>query len=297
MNQLTFGDVTVTRVEEMHGPIMPPSAFFPTIDPDAWSQERGLLVPDHLNEAGDWVNVAMQTWVLHSGGKTILIDTGVGNDKSRPAVEVWDHNSIDFIGALASAGVAPADVDIVVNTHLHVDHVGWNTTLNDGVWVPTFRNATYLMPKADVEYWAPANTDTTGTVNENVYEDSVQPILDAGQVRTWDESYVIDDALTLQSTPGHTPGTSVVLLSSGDDHALFAGDLLHNPIQVHHHEHNSCFCLDPVAAIASRRRMFDWAIEVGATVLPAHFSGQGAFEISRAGSGYALRDWAALDRL
>lgn len=297
MDQLTFGDVSVTRVEEMHGPIMPPSAFFPSIDPETWTDERALLVPDHLSEAGDWVNVAMQTWVLRSGGKTILVDTGVGNDKSRPAVEVWDHNSTDYIGALADAGVVPSDVDIVINTHLHVDHVGWNTTLVNDVWVPTFKNATYLMPTADVEYWAPANNDTTGTVNENVYQDSVQPILDAGQVRMWEDSLVIDDALTLQATPGHTPGTSVVLLSSGGTNALLAGDLVHSPIQVNHHEHNSCFCIDPAAAIASRRKMLDWAADVNATVFPAHFSGQGAFEVARSTNGYALRNWAGLDRL
>src|ERR1044071_6949511 len=172
MNEIKIGDVTVTRVEEMHGPIMPTGAFFPTLPAEAWERQEAELTPDHLGDG--LVHVAMQTWVLRSEGRTILIDTGVGNDKTRPAVAAWDHLSLDFLGALARAGVRPEDVDLVVNTHLHVDHVGWNTRLAGGSWVPTFPNATYLMPRADFVFWNPAtNGAITGGVNEKVDEDSV----------------------------------------------------------------------------------------------------------------------------
>jgi glyoxylase-like metal-dependent hydrolase (beta-lactamase superfamily II) len=298
MNQLVFGDVTVDRVEEMHGPIMPPSVFFPSVPPETFASERDLLVPDHMDADAEWITVAIQTWVLRSGGKTILIDTGVGNDKPRPSVEVWDQNSHDDLGALAAAGVTPDDVDIVVNTHLHVDHVGWNTRWVNEQWVPTFKNATYLMPEADVAFWNPDTNDhVAGSVNENVFEDSVRPVLEAGQVRTWSDHFRIDDALELQGVPGHTPGSSVVLLQSRDARALFAGDLVHNPIQVPHPEHNSCFCVDPEMAVRSRRTMLDWASDNRATVLPAHFSGHGAFEAARDGDRYAIRSWAKLENL
>jgi glyoxylase-like metal-dependent hydrolase (beta-lactamase superfamily II) len=297
MNTITIGEIAITRVEEMHGPIMPPDVFFPSVPAEEW-KNHAELVPDHIDAEASLVEVAMQTWVLKSNGKTILIDTGVGNDKARPAVDVWDHNSIDFLGALSKAGVEAADVDLVVNTHLHVDHVGWNTFLRDGEWHPTFPKATYLVNRLDFEFWNPATNDTViGSVNENVYEDSVAPVHLAGQIQLWEGTHAIDDSITLQAAPGHTPGHSVVLLESGGQSALFAADLIHSPIQIPLHEHNSCFCLDAAGAVASRRNSFDWAIEHDALVLPAHISGHGAFRVARASGGYAIQAWADFDRL
>jgi glyoxylase-like metal-dependent hydrolase (beta-lactamase superfamily II) len=298
MNEITIGDVTVARIEEMHGPIMPPKVFFPTILETAWDAHRDMLVPDHLDAGGEMVQVAMQTWLLRSDGRTILVDTGVGNDKARPAVEAWDHLHLDFLGALDAAGVRPEDVDLVVNTHLHVDHVGWNTVLRDGEWVPTFPNATYLMPRADFEFFNPANNpNIAGGVNENVFEDSIAPVRAAGQVLLWEDSYAIDAALRLEGAPGHTPGSSVLKLVSGAEHALFAGDLLHTPLQIAEVEHNSCFCEDPAGARATRRSLLGWASDHTALVLPAHFSGHGAIEVERRGDGFEIRRWAEFDRL
>ena len=298
MHTIAVGDVTITRVEEMHGPIMPPKVFFPTIEETAWEEQRDMLVPDHLDPSGEMVQVAMQTWVLRSDGRTIVVDTGVGNDKARPAVESWDHLDSGYLGALAAAGVRPQDVDLVVNTHLHVDHVGWNTLLRDGAWVPTFPNATYLMPRADFEFWNPANNpNLVGSVNENVFEDSVAPVHAAGQVQLWEDSHVIDAALRLEAAPGHTPGSSVLKLVSGSEHALLAGDLLHTPLQVTETGHNSCFCEDPAAAVATRRMLLGWASDHAAVVLPAHFSGPGALEVEYRGDGFGIRRWAGFDRL
>jgi len=296
MNEIKLGDVTITRVEEMHGPIMPRDAFFPSMPAEAWDRHAGLLVPDHLG-ADAMVHVAMQTWVLRSGGRTILVDTGVGNDKTRPAVEAWDHLSLDYLGALARAGVRPEDVDLVVNTHLHVDHVGWNTRLVDGEWVPTFPNATYLMPKADFLFWDPANNPAiAGGVNEHVFGDSVAPVHAAGQVRLWEDMYAIDGDLRLEAAPGHTPGSSVLKLSSGTDRALFAGDLVHTPLQVLEAGHNSCFCEDPAGARATRRQWLGWAADNAALVLPAHFSGHGALEVARDADTFSIKQWGPFSR-
>lgn len=298
MNEIYLGDVTITRVEEMHGPIMPPEVFFPTISKAAWEEHRDELVPDHLDPAGEMVQVAMQSWLVRSQGQTIVVDTGVGNDKARPAVAAWDHLQIDFLGALAAAGVKPEDVDLVVNTHLHVDHVGWNTVLQDGEWVPTFLNATYLMPRVDFEFWNPQNNSkVAGGVNENVYEDSVAPVHQAGQVQLWEDSHVIDGSLRLEAAPGHTPGSSVLKLVSGTDHALFAGDLMHTPLQVAEVDHDSCFCEDPTLARATRRAMLGWASDHNAVVLPAHFSGHGALEVQHHGDAFRIVRWADFDRL
>ncbi|MFF4350370.1 MBL fold metallo-hydrolase [Streptomyces sp. NPDC001530] len=297
MHELELGDVTVTRIEEMHGPIMPPDQFFPDLPEHAWQEHREMLVPDHLGADDAMVHVAMQTWLLRSEGRTILVDTGVGNDKTRPAVAGWDHLRLDYLGNLARAGVRPEDVDLVVNTHLHVDHVGWNTRLIDGAWVPTFPNATYLMPKADFEFWNPANNpDIAGGVNENVFEDSVAPVHAAGQVQLWETGHRIDAHLRLEAAPGHTPGSSVVKLASGSDRALFAGDLMHTPLQVMQPDHNSCFCQEPAQARTTRRRLLGWAADANALVLPAHFSGHSALEVEDKGSGFVIKKWAPIPR-
>src|SRR5215469_6904599 len=156
VDEITLGDVTITRIHETHGPFMPADQFFPDMPEHAWQDHRDMLVPDHLGADDTMVHVAMQTWLIRSEGKTILIDTGVGNDKTRPAVPAFDPQRRDYLATLARADVRPEDVDLVINTHLHVDHVGWNTRLVDNTWVPTFPNATYLMPRIDFEFWNPA---------------------------------------------------------------------------------------------------------------------------------------------
>ena len=264
---------------------------------EAWKECREMLVPEHLSADDNMVVAAMQTWVLRSGGRTILVDTAIGNDKVRPAVAAWDHLRLDYLGNLARAGVQPADVDLVVNSHLHTDHIGWNTRLADDTWVPTFPNATYLMPRVDFEYWNPANNpDIAGSVNENAFEDSVVPVLDAGQVQLWEDSHVIDGSLRLQAAPGHTPGHGVIALESGKDRALFAADIMHTPLQVRHSDHSSCFCLDPAVANATRRKLLGWAADNNALVLPAHFGGHGALEVQHQGSGFTITTWAPFTR-
>jgi glyoxylase-like metal-dependent hydrolase (beta-lactamase superfamily II) len=293
---LILGDVTVARIEEMHGPVgMTPEQFFPGWSEDDWTTHRDELVPQHLNPDDNIVQVAMQSWLLRSEGKNILIDTGVGNGKSRPAVPSWDHLNLSYLDNLANAGLRPEDVDVVVNTHLHVDHVGWNTRLVDGEWVPTFPNATYLMSRIDFEHWNPAqHPEVNRGVNQNAFEDSIEPVFKAGQVQLWDESHTIDGHLRIEAAPGHTPGSSIIKLSSGGDHALFAADILHTPLQVAHPEHSSCFCEDRATAEQTRRRLLGWASDNTALVLPAHLSGHSAFEVGRQGNVFTIKGWASL---
>ncbi|MET9189002.1 MBL fold metallo-hydrolase [Streptomyces tendae] len=296
MDTITLGDVTMTRVWEYFGPVdMTPEAFFPESPAKAWETHRSWLVPDFLDDETRIVNTAIQTWVLRSEGRTILVDTGVGNHKDRPYAPVWSRLDTDFLGNLARAGVRPEDVDIVVNTHLHIDHVGWNTYLDGRTWVPTFPNATYLMPKADFDYWNPANEHKPllGRGNQNVFEDSVAPVHQAGLAQLWEESHRIDGNLRLDLAPGHTPGSSVLTLDSGSDRAVFVGDMMHTPVQIHEPDANSCFCEDPAAARATRRRVLSWAADNNALVVPAHLGGSGAAEVQRDGDKFAIKSWAA----
>ncbi|MBU3867009.1 MBL fold metallo-hydrolase [Streptomyces sp. 4503] len=300
MQQITLGDVTITRVEEYYGSVdMTPRAFFPESPERVWEDNASWLAPDFYDPAADNVRSAIQTWVLRSEGKTILVDTGVGNHKHRPYAPVWGYLNTDFLGNLARAGVRPEDVDVVINTHLHVDHVGWNTRLDGRQWVPTFPNATYLMPERDFEFWNPENEHKTvfGRGNQNVFEDSVAPIQEAGKAVLWDGTLDIDANLRLELAPGHTPGSSVLALDSRGDRALFVGDMLHNPVQIADPDTNSCFCEDPAESRATRRRILGRAAEENTLVFPAHLGGHGAAEVRHEGGGFAVKEWAAFARL
>lgn len=293
---LRLGDVEVGRVVEFSGPVgLTTDGFFPGSDPAVWREAAGWLAPDFLDAATDQVLTAAQTWVLRSAGRVILVDTGLGNGKERPYVPVWSHHESDFLADLAALGVEPQDVDVVVNTHLHLDHVGWNTRLVGRSWVPTFPNATYLVHRAELEFWDPTgpHAPAFGRGNQNAFEDSVAPVVAAGLVEVWDgERYRIDEHLTLELAPGHTPGSAVVHLESAGVSALFAGDVLHSPVQVAHPDVDSCFCEDPAQARATRRRVLGKAADTGALLLPAHFRGPGATRVRRDGDDFALDGWA-----
>jgi len=295
MEQITLGNVSVTRVWEYYGPVdMRPHAFFPESSQEVWKDGVHWLAPHFLDSETNVVNSAIQTWLLRSQGKTILVDTGVGNHKERPYAPVWSHLKTNFLDNLARAGVQPEDVDIVINTHLHIDHVGWNTYLDGRRWVPTFPNATYLMPKDDFDFWNPENDHKPlfGRGNQNVFEDSVAPVHAAGRTLLWENSHQIDSDLRLDAAPGHTPGSSVLTLTSGTDRAVFVGDMLHNPVQILKPDANSCFCEDPAGARATRRKVLGWAADNNVLVIPAHLGGHGAAEITRRGNTFDIKGWA-----
>ncbi|AOS63187.1 MBL fold metallo-hydrolase [Actinoalloteichus hymeniacidonis] len=298
--QIVLGDVTVTRIKEFYGPVgMTPDEFFPDSPDGSWEEHRGWLSPDFWNHETAECHSAIQSWLLRSEGRTILVDTGVGNHKDRPYSPVWSRLNTGYLDNLAAAGVRPEDVDIVVNTHLHVDHVGWNTRLDGRRWVPTFPNATYLMTRRDFEFWDPANENESvlGRGNQNVFEDSVTPVHEEGLTHLWEGSYRIDRNLRLDLAPGHTPGSSVLTLDSGGDRALFVGDLVHTALQIAEPETNSCFCENPAESRATRHRLLGHAAENKALVFPAHFGGHGATEVARSGSKFTIKRWAGFSRI
>ncbi|MEU5432205.1 MBL fold metallo-hydrolase [Streptomyces sp. NPDC020719] len=285
-----LGDVEVIRVVEWQGAFAQARDFVPGVDAEVWQDNEGWLAPDHWDPETDRATVALQTWVLRSAGRTVVVDTGVGNGRERPGSAAFHHWQGDFLGGLARAGVRPQDVDVVVNTHVHADHIGWNTHWAGDDWAPTFPNAQYLVPAADDFHFGPDNGYAGGLRVDDrlMYEDSVAPVHRAGQVVLWDREYRIDQHLTLESAPGHTPGSSVLRLASGSDRAVFVGDLLHSPVQILEPSCNSCFCMDADQAVASRRRILERAADERELVVPAHFGGAGAVAVRRDGSRFAL---------
>jgi glyoxylase-like metal-dependent hydrolase (beta-lactamase superfamily II) len=296
VQSMVLGEIEVIRVVEWHKPFLPASGMFPGAAADVWKDNEDWLAPDHWEPESDRTVIALQAWVLRSGGQTVLVDTNAGSGRERPGMAPYfDQCQSDFLDVLARAGVRPRDVDVVVNTHLHVDHVGWNTVDADGEWVPTFPHARYLIPAADDAHYGPDNASgtTLQKVDRLVYEDSVAPIHRAGQAVLWDGLHRIDQHLTLESAPGHTPGSSVLRLSSGSDRAVFVGDLLHSPVQILEPCCNSSSCFHARQAAASRRRILGRAADEGELLVPAHFGGPaGALEIRREHDRFALGPWA-----
>ncbi|GAB7070972.1 MBL fold metallo-hydrolase [Mycolicibacterium hodleri] len=288
-----LGDVEVIRVVEWHEPFLPTTEFLPDVDAEVWTDNANWLTPEHWQPDTGRMVIALQSWVLRSGGRTILVDTGAGNRRERPGMAPWFHQrESDLLALLSEAGVQPHDVDVVVNTHLHVDHAGGNTVDAGGRWVPAFPNAQYLIPAADDAFYGPDNAsgEGLGEVDRLVYEDSVAPIHEAGQAVLWDGVYTVDEHLTVESAPGHTPGTSVLRLASGSDRAVFAGDVLHSPVQILDSCCNSAFCYMPQEAAASRRRILERAADERELLMPGHF---GALEVRRSNGEFAVDRWAA----
>jgi glyoxylase-like metal-dependent hydrolase (beta-lactamase superfamily II) len=304
---IELGDVEITRVVELSGEFGTGGAIVPQCPPELWQDNRDWLAPDHWNPENDAYRCRVQTWVLRSEGRTVLVDTGVGNDRVRPQVPQFGGLHTDFLDRLQEAGVRPEDVDVVVNTHIHYDHVGWNTRLEGDEWVPTFPNATYLIPRLDHAYFDPEG-DGPGRAprdeheqlrwegGRHVFDDSIVPVTRAGQAVLWEGSHRIDGNLTLEQAPGHTPGSSVLALRSGSDRAFFVGDLMHSPVQILRPDCSSCFCDDPVQAARTRRGLLERAADGRALVIPAHFGGSGAAEVRRHGGHFAVTGWAGFAR-
>ncbi|MER8008427.1 MBL fold metallo-hydrolase [Streptomyces sp. NPDC094149] len=289
-----IGDVEVRRVVEWQAPYAPARELVPGVEAEVWEDNRRLLSPDHWDPETGQAMVALQTWVLRSAGRTVLVDTGVGHGRERPGNPVFHRQSgVGLPARLKSlAGVRPEDVDVVVNTHIHGDHVGWNTQDVEGTWTPTFPGATYLLPAADDHHFGPRGGYGGGLRPDDrlVYEDSVAPVHASGQARLWDGRHRIDENLTLEAAPGHTPGSSVLRVASRGEHAVFVGDLLHSPVQILRPECSSCFCLDPEQAVTSRRRVLERAAEQRELVVPAHFGGAGVAEVRRRGGSFEVVD-------
>ncbi|MBZ5734957.1 MBL fold metallo-hydrolase [Nocardioides sp. TRM66260-LWL] len=291
-DSLQIGDVTVTRVVEWTGGLLAGPDLLPDSTPDDWG-DAGL------------VPMALQAWVVRSRGATIVVDPGEGNDRTRPQAPALDHLATDHLAALAAAGAAPEDVDVVIDTHVHHDHVGWNTRLDGDAFVPTFPQARYLIAAPDVAWFDPARAGLRPPVRSDaervrregslqLWADSVQPVLDAGLVDAWEGSVHLDDQLALELTPGHTPGSSVLWIRSAGETAVLVGDLLHTPLQLAHPDWSSCFCEDPVAAARTRRRVLEQAADEQALLVPAHLPGHGAVRIERDGSRFRVVEWADL---
>ena len=231
--------------------------------------------------------LATHTFVVRTPRHLILVDTCTGNDKQRPKQKHRYHmNTYPYLERLAALGVTPEQVDYVLCTHLHVDHVGWNTMLLDGRWVPTFPRAKYLIARQEWTYWEQHFSSPTGAVDYPYYEDSILPVMAAGQVELVDRDYRIEDHAWLEPTPGHTPGHVCLHITGGGRDAVLSGDLMHHPVQCAEPDWCSGFCVDVAHSQRTRRAFLERYAETDALIMPAHFPTPTAGRIERAGDAW-----------
>jgi glyoxylase-like metal-dependent hydrolase (beta-lactamase superfamily II) len=294
MTTFKIGNLDITRVEDFADYGVPLLLVFPAVTDEAIAANRDWLAPNFLNPENNTINVHIHSWVIRTQHHTILVDSCVGHQKKRHFPPFNMRNSV-YLDNLVAAGVNPNEVDYVFCTHLHSDHVGWNTRLENGRWVPTFPKATYLFSRKDYDAFDPRQQDWphySGT-DENTFLDSVLPVVEAGLVEFVDGEHKVGDGLTIVPTPGHSPGHNALRIEDSGDSGLFTGDSMHHPIQIAEPDLNSFSCWDPTLARASRRKLLDECCEHHRLLIPGHFAPPHCGRISRKGDAYRLHPGAA----
>jgi len=274
MKTKRLGDTLIHRIVEFDGFPITGDLMFHGWRPETMEAARAWLDPRLLTPEGDNLIIGFHSFLVQAGGRNVLVDSCNGNDKQRAPLDYATGLRTDFLGGLTRLGLTPEDIHVVLCTHLHFDHVGWNTKLADGRWVPTFPNARYVMGKADVDFFSALKPEGINAVHSAAYYDSVLPVIEAGQAELIDTAGTIacelGHGLHLEGACGHTPGSVMLHVHGGGRHALLSGDVIHHPIQL----------ADPALAIhdeydhalseAVRRRLIEKLTDVDTLLLAAH---------------------------
>ena len=274
-----IGGVKVSRVVEME--VTGGSRFIlPDATRDACRGYRWMF-PHFMDDAGNLV-MSIHALVVDTGERRIVVDTCIGNDKERD-IPTWSHLQTSFLADLETAGYPRETIDTVLCTHLHVDHVGWNTMLVDGEWLPTFPNARYLVGETEWRYWDDRDPGT------QVLADSVRPVIDAGLVDFVPVDHQVCDEVRLEPTPGHTPGHVSVRISSGGEAALITGDCIHHPCQMTRTDWCSSADSDQAQGRQTRESLLERMADTDVLVIGTHFATPTAGHVKRReGGGYWL---------
>jgi glyoxylase-like metal-dependent hydrolase (beta-lactamase superfamily II) len=286
MQTTRIGSFEINRVADYEGPFFAPHEFFPDFDPAVVEEHAALLGPRLLEPATGKLMFSFHSFVVRTGRHTILIDACIGNDKERPSRPQFHHYRSPFIDDLARIGVKPEEVDYVMCTHLHWDHVGWNTRLVDGSWVPTFPNAKYVIAKREFDHWQDFSLSGVDSPHALAFGDSVLPVVRTKQALLVGDDYALDDGLWFESYPGHTPGNVVIHAKSGGDRGVFIGDVLHHPLQCLKPEWSTFACTHADGSRVSRTRLIETFADSDALVLPAHFPAPTCGHIKGHGNAY-----------
>jgi glyoxylase-like metal-dependent hydrolase (beta-lactamase superfamily II) len=280
--RFSCGNVAIERIVELEVPFADALTFLPGLRPDVLAEHRPWLAPAALDPNG-WLIFCFQSYIVRTPHHTILIDSCVGNHKERPAFPAMHMKSDEtYMRALASAGLRVEDIDFVLCTHLHFDHVGWNTRLADGRWVPTFPKARYVFAQREFAHWTEQHAKTPVAC----IADSVLPIVEAKRAELVRSDHALDDHVRLLPTPGHTPDHFSVCLGRHGDDAVITGDVLHSPLQARYPDLSMRADFDPKQAAATRRGLLERYCDTNTLCCTAHFPSPSVGRIARWDDGF-----------
>ena len=287
-----IGEFRVDRVVETEDPWALLGDLLPDLTPDLMADHGDWLRPRYIDPADGRAVMSFHSFILRTGRYTILIDSCGGTDKERPARPIWHRQQHPYLARMAAFGVRPEQIDFVFCTHLHADHVGWNTQLRDGRWVPTFPNAKYLFHGREYEFWERAHREAiasgTPVPNHGSFADSVLPIVDAGRAVFVSGDHEIEHGIHLEPAYGHTPGACLLHAKSRDDHGVFIGDALHTPAQLGNPSLSSAFCWDREMSARTRRALCEKYADTNALMFATHFPDPSAYRWTRHRNGFKL---------
>jgi glyoxylase-like metal-dependent hydrolase (beta-lactamase superfamily II) len=289
MQPIQLGRMRVHKVFEMESPVPLLSQLPGTTAEDLRRLMTWYDQPDEISAdpEASLMTFSIHSFVIEVDGLTILVDTCDGNHKNRSLEAVHQLNT-DYLGNLHRAGFAPEDIDMVMCTHLHFDHVGWNTRLENGRWVPTFANARYIFGRRDYDYFRqnPAGED----LHFEAFQDSIMPVMEAGQGEIVDENFAahreIGDGVWLEPAFGHSPGCCTVNAQADGPPALFWGDVINHPAQLIRFDLAHAFDTDGATACTVRKATLDRAADEGLMCFPAHFRRTSAGKVRRDGDAF-----------
>ncbi|MCK1481181.1 glyoxylase-like metal-dependent hydrolase (beta-lactamase superfamily II) [Bradyrhizobium sp. LM6.10] len=279
----SVGDLTIHRVVEQETTFLPALDLMPGLTPEVLSENRAWMRQANALDEQDTLILCFQSYVIKTPHHTILVDSCIGNDKPRPQRPKWNMKTDDtYLSGLNAAGFSIDDIDFVMCTHLHVDHVGWNTRMENGRWVPTFPKARYVFARQEFDYWTEQNAK--GPVPPFV--DSVLPVVEAKRHEIVGNDHQIGDHVRILPTPGHTPGHVAFTFGRGKDDAVFSGDLMHSPIQTLYPEMSVKFDVDQAQAATTRRSFLERYCDTDTLCCTAHFPSPSVGKIRRKGNGF-----------
>lgn len=282
--KFSAGELTIHRIIEQEVPFFPALELLPDLAPERLAENRAWLKTAGAIDDNDVLILCFQSYIVKTPHHTILIDSCIGNDKPRPGRPNW-HMKTDesYMRALKAAGFSVGDINYVMCTHLHVDHVGWNTRMENGRWVPTFPKARYVFGKSEYDYWHEQNAKA----EVPPFTDSVLPIVEAKRAELVGNDFAIGDHARILPTPGHTPGhVAFTFGKGGKDDAVFAGDLMHSPLQTLYPELSPKFDVDPKQAAVTRRSFLECYCDTNTLCCTAHFPSPSSGKIKRKGNGF-----------
>jgi glyoxylase-like metal-dependent hydrolase (beta-lactamase superfamily II) len=288
MTLVQIGDYAIDRLVELEFDAFVAREFFPAITDAQLADGKARL--GKLISADDKLHMSFQTFVLRTPKHTILIDTCCGSHKSRPARPHFDMIETNYLADLAAMGVKPEQVDYVMCTHLHWDHVGWNTRLQDGQWVPTFPNAKHIIAKREYDFWdAVYAKGDRSNMHVLSFEDSILPIKRAEQAVLVSDDFELEKGIRLEPCHGHSPGLVLINVESGGKRGVFVGDAIHHQLQFLYPELSCRADTDMALSAKNRRAFLEKHAETNTIVMPAHFPMPSAGRVGRDGKGFGFK--------